>query len=206
MSSYQLLSSDSHIMEPADLWQERIDHKFKERAPYLAHEEQFDQWYVDGNVRIGTIGASISAGQRFDDPTKLTNEGLYEDVPLGGYDPDAHVRDMDQDGVGGGVLYPTVGLHFYKIPAPDLCSAVCRAYNDWIADFCKPYPQKLKGIAVLNVDDVADGVDELERAAGLGLAGAMIPISPLEHRYDHPDFYESLWAAAQDLRMPLSRI
>ena len=37
----------------------------------------------------------------------------------------------------------------------------------------------------------------------VGLAGAMIPLRPMEHRYDHPT-YEPLWAAAQDLDMPLS--
>ena len=204
MSSYNLLSSGSHVMEPADLWQERIDGKFKERAPFLAHEEQFDQWYVDGDVKIGIIGASISAGQRFDDASKLVYEGRYEDVPLGGYDPHAHVKDMDQDGVAGGVLYPTIGLQAYRIPDTGLCSAVWRAYNDWVADFCNAYPDRLKGVALINVDDVALGVSQLEHAAKLGLAGAMIPIRPLEHRYDHPDFYEPLWAAAQDLRMPLS--
>jgi uncharacterized protein len=53
------------------------------------------------------------------------------------------------------------------------------------------------------VDDIKDAVGELDRAATRGLAGAMIPIRPLEHRYDHP-LYEPLWAAAQDLAMPLS--
>src|SRR6266542_6654569 len=56
---------------------------------------------------------------------------------------------------------------------------------------------------MLNVDDVQEAVGELQRAARLGLAGALIPLRPLEHRYDHP-MYEPVWAAAQDLAMPLS--
>jgi hypothetical protein len=43
----------------------------------------------------------------------------------------------------------------------------------------------LKGIAMINLDDVEDGIKELERAARLGLANAMITDYPLEHRrYD----------------------
>ena len=202
--SYKLLSSDSHVIEPPDLWQQRIDPQFRERAPRLVHEGPVDQWYVDGDVKMGIIGASISAGQRFQDPSQLVYEGRYEDVPLGGYDPHAHVKDMDQDGIECGVLYPTIGLHAYKIPDSGLSSAVCRAYNDWVADFCNPYPDRLKGIALLNIDDVQEGVRELECAVNLGLAGAMIPIRSLEHPYNHPQFYEPLWAAAQDMRMPLS--
>ncbi len=53
-------------------------------------------------------------------------------------------------------------------------SAIFRAYNDWLAEFCRTDPVRLKGIAMINLDDVPDGIKELERAARLGLAGAMI--------------------------------
>jgi predicted TIM-barrel fold metal-dependent hydrolase len=57
---------------------------------------------------------------------------------------------------------------------------------------------------MINLDDVPDGIKELERAARLGLAGAMIAEYPLEHRrYDHSE-YESFWAAAAALDLPLS--
>ena len=57
---------------------------------------------------------------------------------------------------------------------------------------------------MINLDDVADGIKELERAARLGLAGAMITEYPLEHRrYDQSE-YEPFWAAAAALDLPLS--
>src|SRR5262247_1609890 len=202
MATYQLVSSDSHIIEPADLWQERIDRPFRERAPRLVHEAEADQWYADG-VKFGAIGINQQAGVRFETPEALTLQGRMATVPRGGYDPQAHVQDMDRDTVAGGVLYPSQGLTTYRIPDSALLSAIFRAYNDWLADFCQPYPHRLKGIAMLNVDDVGHAVRELQRAATRGLAGAMIPIRPMQHRYDHP-MYEPLWAAAQDLGMPLS--
>src|SRR5207253_8511570 len=39
---------------------------------------------------------------------------------------------------------------------------------------CRTDPARLKGIAIINLDDIEDGIKELERAARLGLAGAMI--------------------------------
>src|SRR5207247_3883125 len=85
-----------------------------------------------------------------------------------------------------------------------LMAAICRAYNRWLAEFCRPHPSRLKGIAMVNLADVPDGLRELERAARLGLAGAMITEYPLEHRrYDQPE-YEPFWAAAEALDMPLS--
>ena len=203
MPSYKLLSSDSHVIEPADLWEKRIDPRFKDRAPRLVHEEHTDQWYADGDIKFGAIAVAGQAGQRFEDPSKLTSGGRYEDLPPAGYDPHAHVKDMDLDGVAGGVMYPSQGNTVWGLPSTDLLSAIFRAYNDWLADFCKPYPDRLKGLAMINVDDVDDAISEMERAAKLGLVGAILPTQPLQHRYDHP-VYEPLWATAQDLQMPLS--
>jgi len=57
---------------------------------------------------------------------------------------------------------------------------------------------------MINLDDVQDGIKELERAARLGLAGAMITEYPAEdRRYDQPE-YEPFWAAAEALGLPLS--
>jgi len=105
----------------------------------------------------------------------------------------------------GGVIYPTVGLQLYqRIMDSELLSALFRTYNDWLAEFCNPFPKRLKGIAMINLDEVQSGIKEMERCAKMGLVGAMIPIRPLKGRsYDRAE-YEPLWAVAQDLEMPLS--
>src|SRR5271169_974351 len=57
---------------------------------------------------------------------------------------------------------------------------------------------------MINLDDVQDGIKELERAARLGLSGAMIPEYPLEQRRSDQSEYEPFWAAAAALDLPLS--
>jgi excisionase family DNA binding protein len=106
MTTYTLISSDSRIIEPADLWEQRIDRRFKDRAPRLVHEGELDQWYADG-VKFGNIGTNQQAGLRFEAPEKLTAAGSMATIPRGGVDPHAHVQDMDLDSVAGGVLYPS---------------------------------------------------------------------------------------------------
>lgn len=83
MTAYTLISSDSHIIEPADLWEQRIDRRFKDRAPHLVHEGTFDQWYADG-VQFGNIGTNQQAGLRFEAPEKLTAAGSMATIPRGG--------------------------------------------------------------------------------------------------------------------------
>ena len=102
MAPYTLISSDSHIIEPPDLWEQHIDRPFKDRAPRLVHEGAFDQWYADG-VKFGNVGTNQQAGLRFASPEQLTAAGSMRTIPQGGVDPHAHVQDMDVDTVAGGV-------------------------------------------------------------------------------------------------------
>ena len=36
MTDYKLISADSHVSEPTDLWVERVDKRYRDRAPRLA--------------------------------------------------------------------------------------------------------------------------------------------------------------------------
>ena len=111
---------------------------------------------------------------------------------------------MDTDGLDVSILYPTEGLFLFHVQDSELLNAVFRTYNDWIADHCSSFPRRLKGIGMLNIDGVQEGIREMERCAKMGLVGAMITVYPPEDRSYASSEYESLWAAAQDLGMPLS--
>ena len=199
-----VLSSDSHVFEPPDLWTTRIDAAFRDRAPRMQQINGVDQLVVEAHQVISGIGLISNAGARFEAPETISSDGRFADVPRGGYDPDQHLKDMQRDGVAGEVLYPSQGLFYFRVADSGLMSAIFRAYNDWLADFCRADPGRLKGIAMINLDDVQEGTKALERAARRGFAGAMITEYPLEHRrYDQPE-YEPFWAAAQALAMPLS--
>ncbi len=199
-----ILSSDSHVFEPPDLWTQRIDDAFKSRAPRMERVGDVDHLVIEDGQMIAGIGLISNAGARYEAPETISDHARFEDVHVGGWDPAQHLSDMAIDGVYGEVLYPSQGLFYYKVADPLLFSAICRAYNDWLAEFCSVDPDRLKGIAMLNVDDVADAVGELERTAKLGFVGAMIAEYPLEERrYDHAD-YEPLWAAAAALNLSLS--
>src|SRR5882724_9997697 len=199
-----ILSSDSHVFEPPDLWTARIDAAFRDRAPRMQRIDGVDALVVEADQILSGIGLISNAGARFEAPETISGRGRFDDVPRGGYDPGQHLEDMELDGVAGEVLYPSQGLFYFKVADTPLMSAIFRAYNDWLADFCRTDPARLKGIAMINLDDVEDAINELERAAHLGLSGAMITEYPAEdRRYDQPE-YEPFWAAAAALDLPLS--
>jgi predicted TIM-barrel fold metal-dependent hydrolase len=207
MAAYKLISADSHIVEPPDMYTNRIEPKFRDRAPKMERRKtpagrEYDAWMI-GGMQVGTLGAVMQAGQRFEDPSQIDFLGLWEDVRKAAYEPHAMITENEEDGVWGSCLQPSQGLFWYRLPDSELLSEICRVYNDWIADFCKPFPERLKAIAMLNVDDVDEGCRELERVKKLGMVGAFIPVSPLPERPYRDPVYDRLWATAQDHDMPL---
>ncbi len=204
-NNIKIISSDSHVVEPPGLWEQRMDlKKWGDRIPRTVTMGSYDQWLVD-NQPIGTIGGASTAGMRFTNPEEIRLEGSFDDVLLGGYDPDAHVKDLDLDGIYADYLYSSVATNMYAIEDPNLLRAIFSAYNDWLAEFCNTNPLRLKGIAHILLDDGRKaGLDELERAAKMGLPGAMIPIFPRSDLYYEEPFYDPLWEKAQELDMPLS--
>ena len=209
MSNYRVISSDNHVFEPSELWTARADPKFRDRAPHVVHLEGVegvangDWWFCDGRKVVGAF-AGAQTGVRFEEPEKLSLDSSIEDVRPGGYIPEEHIKDMDIDGIDVSIVYPTVGLLLYSVPDSELLTSIFSTYNDWVAEFCRAIPDRLKGIAMLNIDDVSAGVKELERCAKLGFSGAMITVYPPDERSYNNSEYEPLWAAAQDSAMPLS--
>ena len=204
MDSYRLISSDNHVLEPPDLWTSRMEPKFRDRAPHILRMEDGTDWWVCDGQNIDSVAGGTQTGVRFEAPESLTYADVFENVRPGGYIPEEHVKDMESDGVEISIVYPTVAGVLYRVPDSELLAAMFRTYNDWLAEFCKPFPDRIKGIAALNVDDVRQGVRELHRCANIGLSGAMISVYPPEGKGYYSHDYDPLWAAAQDLEIPLS--
>lgn len=198
-----IISSDTHVIEPPDLWTTRMPVALRDKAPTVAEVDGRHWWLVDGQRMLSFAGGS-QVGDRFTRPRELETASRFEQVRPGGYDPAEHLRDSLADGVVGSVLYPTAGNVLYtRVRDAALFSAMCRAYNDWLIDFCSETPERLKGAAMLNTDDPGGAVEELERVRTHGIGAALIPAGqPRSHSYDDPSF-EPLWSAAEDFGVPL---
>lgn len=74
MADYKLISADSHIVEPPDMYTGRMEPRFRDRAPRMERRKtptgrEYDAWMLDG-MQVGTLGAVMQAGQRFEDPRR----------------------------------------------------------------------------------------------------------------------------------------
>ena len=194
-SDYKIISSDSHVIEPWFLWQERLPAQYRDRAPRLVRNDDGSDRLVCEDIEMPPIGTAAGV---FRGNSEVRQTGRWEeDIPPSAYDPDARIKEIDRDTIWGEVMYPTFGLGFYGIDDAEFKWALLRAYNDWLAEFCAAHPNRFKGIAMLANDDPVLAVQELERAKKLGFVGVMIPTVAGE---GVPQYHERgmdlLWEAA----------
>ena len=129
--------------------------------------------------------------------------GQFQARP-GGHDPKARLDEMAKDGVSAEVLYPSFCMDLYGLTDVALQEACFRVYNDWIIEYCSVAPDRLFGIGNLSCFNIRNAVKELERCKASGLCGAMVWQVPPSDFPFHGDHYDPLWAAAQELEMPIS--
>jgi predicted TIM-barrel fold metal-dependent hydrolase len=201
----RVISADSHMMEPPDLWRERLDNKYRDRAPKViqGYEGKKGYFFVVEGIRPFPVAGGFAAGNKPEDLPKAWEKG-YEGARPSGWDPVERIKDQDIDGVEAEVLYTTLGMSLFGLDDAGFQQACFASYNDWVAEFCSHNPKRLFGIALISLEDIQAGIKELERCAKKGMRGAMIWGSPpKECPYSSTD-YDPFWAAAQDLQMPIS--
>jgi uncharacterized protein len=204
MAELHLISADSHVMEPADFWQKRLDQKFRDRSPQVVERPdgkgyQFTAPGISPFPVAGGFGTGRS-GQELRDHMKKG----YEAARPSGWDPVERIKDQDIDGVEAEVLYTTLGMPLFGLDDPDLQRACFHVYNQWLAEFCSHNPKRLIGTALISLEDIALGIKELEQCAKQGLKGAMIWGAPPKEQPYSSQVYDPFWQAASDSRMPLS--
>jgi len=207
MTEPMLISADSHVNEPGDLWVERIDKAFRDRAPRVVDnlpDRQPGSYLVLEGIAPIHLTQGLGAGKKPEDLPQFFQQTTYKDARRGGWDPAERLTDMDLDGVEAEVIYTTLGFRQFWFQDAALQQACFRAYNDWLAEYCAYAPKRLAGLALISLYDIEAAGRELRRCRQMGLKGAMIWASPPEEQPYSDPLYEPFWAAAQDLNMPLS--
>src|ERR1700716_710276 len=197
--AYTVIDADGHVLEPVNLWDHYIDPAFRDRRPQrFVDSDGKDRLKIDGMAFGGKKGIGARDGVGCDDPL------AYEEGRPGGFDPHKRIPDMDLDGIDAAFLYPSLCLGFGGIQDPQTAAAIYRAYNRWLADYCKPYPDRLFGVAMLPLQSIDAAIAEMRFAKKeLGFRAAFIRPNPYNGKQLHHPDYEPFWAAAADLDMAI---
>jgi hypothetical protein len=175
-----VIDSDDHILEPLTLWDDYIDLPFRERAPKVVVDTDGKQRLLIEEQVLGSrrgMGGLGGVGARQGAVSAETMS--YEERRPGGFDRRKRIPDMDLDGIDAALLYPSMGLFAGAVHDPALAGAMCRAYHRWLADYCKPYPDRLFGIAMLPMQSVDHAIAEMRFARReLGFRGGFLRPNP----------------------------
>jgi predicted TIM-barrel fold metal-dependent hydrolase len=188
---FPLVSADSHVVEPPDLWTARMSKRWGDRIPRVDAAR-----FICEDVPPFGIGAFSAADVDGEEMPARFATG-YERVRPGAWDPALRLRDQERDGVVAEVIYPSLALQLFRVRDPELQTETFRAYNDWVSEYCAALPGRVAGAGLVPLHDVRIGIGELERIRRLGLQGGLIWSSaPDERPYQDP-VYEPFWSAAE---------
>jgi len=202
-TEYRLISADSHVNEPPDLWQSRVPAKLRDRAPRVEALAEGDAWILDGVADPVNFGWNACAGL---DPEDMQGWVRFGDIRAGGYDPAARLVEMARDRVDAEVLYPTPRLSQSLIATTDveLHLALIRAYNDWLSEYVDHAPRRFAGLAILPNRGAELAVAEIERVASRpGIRGFVMGCYPNGTLSPEPED-DKVWGRLTELGMPLS--
>ena len=138
MADYKLISADSHVSEPPDLWVERVQTKYRDRAPRLVVNPPGLEgaYFLYEGYAPHPIGVGLAAGKSPEELAAFLTKGTYGDARPGGWDPAERLKDNELDGVEADVLYTTLGFRIFWLKDAGLQQDCFRVYNDWLAAYC----------------------------------------------------------------------
>ena len=202
------VDADGHILEPPDLWETYLEEKYRARALRIqVDNDGYEYLEINGQPsqrsRKGSLGLLGAMGEENMRPSPARR--YADNFPFGASDARDRLSLMEQENLEYSLLYPTLGLLWeVELTDPELSLAYCRAYNRWIADFCRDSGGKLVPIAQLTLLDVEGSVQELERAVKDGCRGAWV--NPFNHnRVIHgASAHDPLFAKCVELDVPFA--
>ena len=199
------VSSDGHVVEPADLWTTRMDKRFRDRAPRIESRPEADYYVIDGLGPFAVGLEGVTMEDKIAGEIKSATGRRHAETRPGAWDPQARLVDQDFDHLRAEVIYPGLfGLQFWTAPDPEYQRECFRVYNDWLSEFCAAAPDRLLGAGLLPMKGPVEwAIEEAERVAKKGLPSVSIPAESAERSYGHSDF-DPLWATLQDIGLPVA--
>jgi predicted TIM-barrel fold metal-dependent hydrolase len=218
LRDHVICDSDLHVMEPADLWQRYMEPEFAHAAPVGMAEIPRDMRVKVKNhvmLRLGTVRPIPGGGGRRASGWRSEHDNVYADSEARGWDAESQVNAMDAEGLDLAVLFPSRGLFVLGLDSveqvgtdglePDYATAIARAYNNWMKDFCDYAPHRMFGAGMVAPHDVPGAVEEARRCvAELGFKAIFLAPSTVNRRPWHHPAYDPLWAEIQRLDVPIA--
>ncbi|NRA35346.1 MAG: amidohydrolase [Polyangiaceae bacterium] len=201
MSDFKIIDCDQHVIEAPDIWEKWMPAKFQDMAPKLVKDEDGgDAWQLGKHAEgLGLVAAMNQT------PKTLKWTGTkYDEMHPGIYQPKGRLELMDQDGVHGAVFFPPQRTMIYFMFQEDkeFSFEAMKAYNNFISDFCKTAPTRLKAVWQMPATGIEDAIAEARRAKEAGAVGLGLATWP-SGEFILSEADDKFWAVAEELNLPI---
>jgi predicted TIM-barrel fold metal-dependent hydrolase len=209
--SFAVFDSDSHVVEPPEVWTRYLEPEYRTLGKHALWREEGKlgrYLKVNGKIFRDTMNSNIPRyaiwrpGLTWEEVGEL-DPNTRHPMTAGASNSKARLRDMDAMGIDQAFLYPTwFAEGFHLVEDPDVAYALARAYNNWIADFCRAAPERLFAAAMIPLQNMDYAVEELKRVRAIAcFRGAFIRPMFVEGRYFTHPYYDPLWAELESLNL-----
>jgi predicted TIM-barrel fold metal-dependent hydrolase len=189
-------SADSHFIEPDDLWRANLPRSLADQVPRSERDPdgEWETVHIEGR----------SFRRRL--PSQAQQEFREESWRApGARDANLRIADLDQEGVWGELVFPSLGMWNASFRNPDVLREALRVSNDWSVDTFMSVSRRLVPTAQVSLLDVDDAIAEMQRTASLGFQAVFMSTSPHPMQRDYNDaVWEPFWAAAEEAGMVLA--
>lgn len=119
------------------------------------------------------------------------SDGRYRGTAILATTPELWHDFMDAVGVETAVLFPTLGLSHGLIQDADWACALAKAYNNWLHDVYLKSSARLRGVALLPVQDPQESAAELRRCVTeLNMVGGLLPaVTSSRKPFGSPEYH-----------------
>ena len=191
---YDLFSVDDHIIEPPNVWIDRLPAAYQEAGPHVVEDDDRQFWLYEGR-RGETMGLNAVAGKEL--------RGVLDGPgPLLRHDPRllrpgrSAPRTCSPTACAASVCFPTfprfAGVTFLKSDDKVLADLCVKAYNDWVIDeWCASVPGMYVPMIIGQLWDPLLMAAEIRRCAAHGARAVTFPENPVP--LGLPSFWTDYW-------------
>lgn len=193
----RVIDIDGHVREADDLWERYLEPPFRARAPKI------------DKVPNGQLLFLLEGKRHHRRPDESPFREKPDGSPVNEHrdlatDPRERLRDMDRDEIERGMLFPSAGLYLPSVEEEAYAVALCRAYNNWLYDYCAADRRRLMGVGVIPVQEINAAVEESRRVIlELKFKALFVRPNPVKGRTLDDPYYDPLYKTIQELGVPL---
>ena len=207
-SEIPIIDTDTHVVEPPDLWTSRVSAKWGDKVPHVRWDDTAGEeaWFTS-DTRLSAVGAPAMAGWHEYPPY---HPRRWEDTDPKTWDPHRRLQVMDDYGIQAQVLYPNVAVfdakNLLRMGDSELQLRCIQAYNDYLTEWATLAPGRFIPVASLPFWDLDLTLAEIERTAADGHRGIVFSQNPaafgLPKLTDR--FWDPMWRSAEEKGLPVN--